>query len=127
MGSSLIAPPAKINQTLPKVFSACGKKWYEHRFFQLFKQTGPSWCACVVSLCRRLHAHAVSSVQGRMVLAVWRLVEPRVYGRPLVWLTIFTPSGRFGDNQYMLVIISNWEMQRIVGDLILNIALLYRF
>lgn len=73
---------------------------------------------CVVSPCRRLYAHAVSSVQGTMVLAVWSLLEQRVYGRPLVWLTHIAPSGRFGDNQHILVIISNWEIQRIVGDVV---------
>lgn len=94
MGSGLVAPSARINQTLPKVFSACGKKRYEHRFFQRFNRTGPTWCACV---CRRLYAHAVSSLQGRMVLAVRSLLEQGVYGRPLVWLTHTAPSGRFRD------------------------------
>lgn len=56
---------------------------------------------CVVFPCRRLYAHAVSSVQGRMVLAVWSLLEQRVYGKPLVWLTHIASSGRFGDNQYI--------------------------
>lgn len=77
---------------------------------------------CVVSPCRRLHAHAVSSVQSRMVLAVWSLLEQRVYGRPLVWLTHIASSGRFGDNRYIVIITSNREMQTIVGDVVLNVA-----
>lgn len=104
MGSSLVSLSARVNQTLPKVFSACGKKRYEHRFFQHINRTGFTWCACVVSSCRWLYAHAVSSVQGRMVLAVWSLLEQRVYGRPLVWLKHTAASGRFRDEKYILII-----------------------
>lgn len=49
-----------------------------------------------------------------MVLAVWSLLEQRVYGRSLVWLTHTASLGRFADNQYVSTIIGNLEMQRIV-------------
>lgn len=49
------------------------------------------------------------------MLAVWSLLEQRVYGRSLVWLTHTASLGRFADNQYVSTIIGNWEMQRIVG------------
>lgn len=47
-----------------------------------------------VSPCRRLHAHAVSSVRRGVVLDLWRQLEQRLYGEPLVWLTGI--SGRRG-------------------------------
>lgn len=79
MGSRLIAPPARINQTLPKVFSACGKKRYDcdQVFLQHFSQTGPTLCclplqaaACTCSvLCAK--QNGVGSVESSGTESVW--------------------------------------------------------